>query len=295
MQSIYHVHVTQEHLDAGQPVISGAPNAAARINTGDKIIGRAAYDALRAEGVPVAEVHAGIGETSVILESGERHTYYWCHDGIDLMAKCDRGLAAEIEPQFVTMMDLSHYTAYVAWQQERDTVGDAPMEWLASYSDRWLNSPGFCERPAAINQTSDNVGVVRLTLTPDSVAALQAAAEDGGAVTLRFGADGLIAAVVDSGADFNPYGGDFVPTPDFHRGYNRGCRDAAVDALKAIIPGTPFEELAAMVEKATRVVTEEWEWYQGESAPMSAIAFVAAHMALPDEEERPYAKKDGVT
>ena len=83
------------------------------------------------------------------------------------MAKCDRGLAAQVKPQFVTMMDLSHYTAYAAWQQERDTVGDAPMEWLASYSDRWLNSPGFCERAAAINQTSDNVGVVRLTLTPD--------------------------------------------------------------------------------------------------------------------------------
>ena len=180
MQSIYHIHVTQEHLDAGQPVISGAPNTAVRINTRDKIISRAAYDALRAEGVPVAEVHAGIGETSVILESGERHTYYWCHDGIALMAKCDRGLAAQVKPQLVTMMDLSHHTAYVAWQQERDTVGDAPMEWLASYRDRWLNSPGFCERAAAINQTSNNVGVVRLTLTPDSVAALQAAAEGGG-------------------------------------------------------------------------------------------------------------------
>ena len=46
----------------------GAPNTAARINTRDKIISRAAYDALRAEGVPVAEVHAGTGETSVILE-----------------------------------------------------------------------------------------------------------------------------------------------------------------------------------------------------------------------------------
>lgn len=241
----------------------------------------------------MAEVHAGIGETSVILESGERHTYHWCHDGIDLMAKCDRGLAAEIEPQFVTMMDLSHYTAYVAWRDERDTVGDAPMEWLAPYSDRWLNSPGFCERAAAINQTSDNVGVVRLTLTPDSVAALQAAAEGEGAVTLRFGADGLIATAVYSGAEFDPHGGDFVPTPDFHRGYNEGCRDAAMDALKAIIPGTPFEELEAMVEKATRVVTEEWEWDEGESAPMSAIAFVAAHMALPDDEELPYETKDG--
>ena len=26
MQSIYHIRVTQEHLDAGQPIISGAPN-----------------------------------------------------------------------------------------------------------------------------------------------------------------------------------------------------------------------------------------------------------------------------
>ena len=103
----------------------------------------------------------------------------------------------------------------------------------------------------------------------------------------------MIATIIDSGAEFDPRGGDFVPTPDFHRGYNQGCRDAAVDALKAIIPGTPFEELAAMVEKATRVVTEEWEWDEGESAPMSAIAFVAAHMALPDDEERPYAQTDG--
>ena len=293
MKSIYQIHVTQEHLDAGQPVISGAPNAAVRVNTRDKIISRAAYDALRAEGVPVAEVHAGIGETSVILESGERHTYYWCRDGITLMAKCDRGLAAELKPQIVTMMDLSHYTAYVAWRRELDAVGDAPMEWLAPYRDRWLNSPGFCELTAAINQTSDNVAVVRLTLTPDSVAVLQAAAEGGSAVTLRFGADGLIATVVDGGADSDPHGGDFVPAPDFHRGYNEGCRDAAVDALQAIIPGTPFEELEAIVEKATRVVTEEWDWDEGESAPMSAIAFVAAHMALPDDAERPYAKKDG--
>ena len=287
MKSIYQIHVTQEHLDAGQPVISGAPNAAVRINTRDKIISRAAYDALRAEGVPVAEVHAGIGETAVILESGERHTYYWCRDGIALMAKCDQGLAAELKPQFVTMMDLSHYTAYVAWRQELDAVGDAPMGWLAPHSDRWMNSLGFCERPAAINQTPDNVGVVRLTLTPDSVAALQAAAEGGSAVTLRFGADGLIATVVDSG-------GDFAPGPDEYRGYNEGCRDAAVDALQAIIPGAPFEDLEAIVEKATRVVTEEWDWDEGESAPMSAIAFVAAHMALPDDQERPYTKNGEV-
>ena len=199
MKAIYHIHVTQEHLDAGQPVIRGAPNTAVRINTRDKIINRAAYDALRAEGVPVAEVHAGIGETSVILESGERHTYYWCRDGIALMAKCDRGLAAEIKPQFVTMMDLSHYTAYVAWRQEGDTVRNAPMGWLARYMDLWMDSPGFCERAAAINQTPDSVGVVRLTLTPDSVAALQAAAEGRGAVTLRFGAEGLISTVVESG------------------------------------------------------------------------------------------------
>ena len=177
------------------------------------------------------------------------------------------GLAAQVKPQLVTMMDLSHYTASVAWQQERDTAGDAPMEWLASYSDRWLNSPGFCERSAAINQTSDNVGVVRLTLTPESVAALQAAAEGGSAVTLHFGADGLIATVVDSGAVFDPYCGDFVPTPDFHRGYNEGCRDAGVDALKAIIPGTPFEELAAIVEKATRVVPRNWNGTKANRRP----------------------------
>ena len=70
MKPIYLIHVTQEHLDAGQPVIRGAPNTAVQVNTRDKIISRAAYDALRAEGLPVAEVHAGIGETSVILESG---------------------------------------------------------------------------------------------------------------------------------------------------------------------------------------------------------------------------------
>ena len=199
MKAIYHIHVTQEHLDAGQPVIRGAPNTAVRINTRDKIISRAAYDALHAQGVPVAEVHAGIGETTVILESGERHTYYWCRDGVDLMAKCDQGLAAEVKPQIVTMMDISHYTAYVAWRQGGNIVRNAPMGWMTSYIDRWMNSPGFCERASAIDQTPDSVGVVRLTLTPDSVAVLQAAAEGGGAVTLRFGADGLISTVVESG------------------------------------------------------------------------------------------------
>ena len=198
MKPIYHIHVTQEHLDAGQPVIRGAPNTAVRMNTRDKIISRATHDALRAQGVPVAEVHAGIGETSVTLESGERHTYYWCRDGIALMAKCDRGLAAQMKPQVVTMMDIAHYTAYVAWRQGGNIVRNAPMGWLARYMDRWMDSPGFCERAAAINQTPDSVGVVRLTLTPDSVAALQAAAEGRGAVTLRFGADGLISTVVES-------------------------------------------------------------------------------------------------
>ena len=287
MKPIYHIHVTQEHLDAGQPVIRRAPNTAVRINARDKIISRATHDALRAQGVPVAEVHAGIGQTSVILESGDRHTYYWCHDGVDLMAKCDQGLAAQMKPQVVTMMDIAHYTAYVAWRQAGGTVRNAPMGWMARYMDQWMESPGFCERAAAINQTPDSVGVVRLTLTPDGVAALQAAAEDGCAITLRFGADRLISTVVDT------HGSEFVPRPDDYRGYNEGCRDAAVDALQAIIPGTPFEDLEAIVEKATRVVTEEWEWDEGESAPMSAIAFVAAHMALPDDEERPYAKKNG--
>ena len=150
------------------------------------------------------------------------------------MAKCDQGLAAEIGPQVVTMMDVAHYTAYVAWRQEGDTVRNAPMGWMASYIDRWMDSPGFCERAAAINQSPDSVGVVRLTLTPNSVAALQAAAEGGGAVTLRFGTGGLISTVGDSG-------GDFVQAPDEYRGYYEGCRDAAVDALQAIIPGTPFE------------------------------------------------------
>ena len=104
-----------------------------------------------------------------------------------------------MQPQVVTMMDIAHYTAYVAWRQAGGTVRNAPMGWLASYIDRWMDSPGFCERAAAIDQPPDSVSVVRLTLTPDSVAVLQAAAEDGAAATLRFGTDGLISTVVESG------------------------------------------------------------------------------------------------
>ena len=41
-------------------------------------------------------------------------TYHWCHDGIALMAACDIGHAAEMEPQTVRLMELPTYDAYRA-------------------------------------------------------------------------------------------------------------------------------------------------------------------------------------
>ena len=59
-------------------------------------------------------MYAGFGHTTVVLEDGQELTYYWCHDGITLMAACDRGRAAEMSPQTVMFMNLPTYDAYCA-------------------------------------------------------------------------------------------------------------------------------------------------------------------------------------
>ena len=46
--------------------------------------------------------------------------YYWRHDGIALMAACDIGHAAEMEPQTVMLMDLPTYDAYCGRQTSSD-------------------------------------------------------------------------------------------------------------------------------------------------------------------------------
>ena len=65
---------------------------------------RAALDALRAEREPVVAVYAGFAVTTVVLDDGQELTYYWRHDGIALMAACDRGRAAEMQPQTVRLI-----------------------------------------------------------------------------------------------------------------------------------------------------------------------------------------------
>ena len=115
MQNPYHIPVTQAHLDAGQ---SGALNNPAGgtvlILQDERIVAKAALDALRALGEPVRAVHAGLSSTTIVLEDGQELTYYWCDDGITLMALCDAGRAAEVQPQTVGLMDRTTYRAYCA-------------------------------------------------------------------------------------------------------------------------------------------------------------------------------------
>lgn len=60
MRNLYHVRVIQEHLDAGQRATWQNPAGdVAVIPHERRVLSRAAMDALRAEGEPVAAVYAG--------------------------------------------------------------------------------------------------------------------------------------------------------------------------------------------------------------------------------------------
>ena len=121
MRNLYHIPVTQEHLDAGQSATWQNPvGNVAVIPHEDRVLSRAALDALRAEGEPVATVYAGFAVTTVVLDHGQELAYYSCHDGIALMGACDLGRAAELEPQTIMLMDLPTYEAYCASQTSSD-------------------------------------------------------------------------------------------------------------------------------------------------------------------------------
>ena len=115
MRNLYHIPVTQEHLDAGQNATwQNRAGDVAVIPHEERVLSRAALDALRAEGEPIAAVYAGFGHTTVVPDHGQELDYYWCDDGIALMADCDRGRAAELQPQTVMLMDLPTYEDYCA-------------------------------------------------------------------------------------------------------------------------------------------------------------------------------------
>ena len=115
MRNLYHIPVTQEHLDTGQSATWQNPAGnVAVIPHEERVLSRAALDALRAEGEPVATVYAGFGHTTVVPDDGQELDYYWCDDGIALTAACDSGRAAEMQPQTVMLMDHPTYQAYCA-------------------------------------------------------------------------------------------------------------------------------------------------------------------------------------
>ena len=92
MRNLYHIPVTQEHLDTGQSATWQNPAGnVAVIPHEEWVLSKAILDALCAEGEPVAAAYAGSAVTTVVLDDGQELDYYWCHDGIALMAKCDRG------------------------------------------------------------------------------------------------------------------------------------------------------------------------------------------------------------
>ena len=123
MRNLYHVPVTQEHLDAGQDAIWQNRGGNVEVIPHERrVLSRAALDALRAQGEPVAAVYAGFGHTTVVLNDGQELAYYWCDDGIALMAACDNDRAAEMEPQTVQLMDLLTYGAYCASRPSSDDV-----------------------------------------------------------------------------------------------------------------------------------------------------------------------------
>ena len=115
MRNLYHIPVTQAHLDAGQSgALTGPAGGVVLIFQQERIVARAALDALRALGEPVKAVHAGFANTTVVLEDGQELAYYWCDDGIALMALCDSGRAAELQPRTVRLMDRATYAEYCA-------------------------------------------------------------------------------------------------------------------------------------------------------------------------------------
>ena len=110
MRNLYHIPVSQKHLDAGQRATWQNPaDNVAVIPHAERVLSKAALDALRAEGEPVAAVYAGFAVTTVVLDDGQELFYYWRHDGIALMGACDLGRVAELEPQTVMLMDLPTY------------------------------------------------------------------------------------------------------------------------------------------------------------------------------------------
>ena len=121
MRNLYHIPVTQEHLDAGQSATWHNPAGNVTvIPHEERVLSRAALDALRAEGEPVAAVYAGFAVTTVVLDDGQELDYYWCRDGITQMAACNLGRAADLEPQTVMLMGLPTYKAYCASRASSD-------------------------------------------------------------------------------------------------------------------------------------------------------------------------------
>ena len=115
MRNLYHIPVIQGHLDAGQSATWQNPAGnVAVIPHEERVLSRAALDALLAAGEPVAAVYAGFAVTTIVLDDGQELAYYWRRDGIALMGACDRGRATELEPQTVMLMDLPTYEAYCA-------------------------------------------------------------------------------------------------------------------------------------------------------------------------------------
>lgn len=83
MRNLYHMPVTQDHLDAGQSATWQNPAGnVAVIPHEERELSKAAMEALRAEGEPVAAVYAGSAVTTVVPDDGQQLAYYWRHDGI---------------------------------------------------------------------------------------------------------------------------------------------------------------------------------------------------------------------
>ena len=77
MRNLYHIPVTQEHLDDGQSATWQNPAGnMAVIPHEERVLSKAALDALRAEGEPVAAVYAGFGHTTVVLDDGQELDHY---------------------------------------------------------------------------------------------------------------------------------------------------------------------------------------------------------------------------
>ncbi len=115
MRDLYHIPVSQEHLDAGQSATWQNPAGNVAVIPHDqRVLSNAALDALCAAGEPVAAVYAGFAVATAVLDDGQEMAYYWRHDGITLMGACDLERAAELEPKNVRLMDLPTYDAYCA-------------------------------------------------------------------------------------------------------------------------------------------------------------------------------------